>query len=246
MPADPDARAGRPRPRRPWSIAMRWHDLAFLHWPVAPSVLRAQLPVGLELDTFDGAAWLGVVPFRMSAVRPRWLPALPGLSAFPEINLRTYVCAEGKPGVWFFSLDVTRSLAVRVARSAFHLPYFRARMRVEREGEWIRYASRRRGPGTQAGFAGRYRPAGEVFRAAPGSIDAWLTERYCLYTADRRGRLLRGDIDHAPWPLQRAAVELQDNTLADGAGLPPTRGEPLAHFARRLDVVAWGLRPVGA
>ena len=220
---------------------MRWHDLAFLHWPVRPARLREHLPAGLELDTFDGSAWLGVVPFRISGVRPRRMPALPGISAFPEINLRTYVRAEDKPGVWFFSLDVTSRLAVAIARAWFHLPYHRARVScVERDG-WIDSTHAR---DAHVGFAARYRGVGAAFRAAPGSREAFLVERYCLYAADRRGRLLRADVHHAPWTLQHAGCELERDTLAAPLGLRDARGEPLAHFVRALEVVAWSPVPV--
>ncbi|MCA8979274.1 MAG: DUF2071 domain-containing protein [Planctomycetes bacterium] len=216
---------------------MRWHDLAFLHWRVDADVLRRHIPAELQLDTFDGAAWLGVVPFRMSHVGPRWVPPIPGVHAFPELNLRTYVTADGKPGVWFFSLDVTKRFAVWAARTFFHLPYFRAEMRFERDGDAIRYASER---GVERfGFTGRYRPTGDVYLSQPGTLESWLTERYCLYAADSRGRVFRGEIHHAPWPLQRAEVEVEQNTLCRQVGIDALEGEPLAHFVRELDVVAW-------
>jgi uncharacterized protein YqjF (DUF2071 family) len=221
---------------------MRWLDLAFLHWRVEPAALRDRLPRGLELDLHDGSAWLGLVPFRMSGIRPRFLPGLPGARAFPELNLRTYVTTGGKPGVWFFGLDVPNPLAVRVARSRFHLPYFRSRMSVREEDGWIHYRSERTHPDAPpASFAGRYRPRGEAAPARPGSLEWFLTERYCLYSADARGRLFRGDVQHAPWPLQAAELELEHNGATQQIGLAPPTTPPLAHFARRLDVVAWTL-----
>jgi uncharacterized protein YqjF (DUF2071 family) len=234
-----------PVPARPWSLAMRWHELAFLHRPVRPESVRALLPPGLELDTFDGDAWLGSVPFRMSGVRFRLAPPLPGHSAFPEINLRTYVTAQGKPGVWFFSLDVPRRLVVAGARALFHLPYHRARMAVHTRAGWVDYASERATRGTPAGFRGLYRGTGAAFRGAPGSLEAWLVERYCLYAADRRGRVFRCDVHHAPWTLQRAECEIERDTLSDPLGLSPSDGEPLAHYAHELEVVAWTPRPIG-
>lgn len=229
-----------PLPQRPWILNMRWHDLAFLHWPVDAARLRERIPSGLELETFDGTAWLGVVPFRMSHVGPRFVPPIPGVHAFPELNLRTYVTADGKPGVWFFSLDVTKRLAVWAARTFFHLPYFRAAMQFAREGEAIRYASER--GADRLGFRGRYAPTSEVFRSQPGSFEAWATERYCLYATAARGRVLRGDIHHEPWPLQTAEVEIEANTLARQVGIAELQGAPIAHFARDLSVVAWPLK----
>ncbi|MFN0066005.1 MAG: YqjF family protein [Limisphaerales bacterium] len=232
---------------RGWSLAMTWHDLLFAHWPIASEALRALLPrtdPPLDLDLRDGAAWLGIVPFRMSGIRFRWLPPVPGTAAFPELNVRTYVTAHGRPGVWFFSLDAASPLAVRAARATFHLPYFDADMACAADGDGVRYRSRRthRGGG-EAQLEARYRPAGEVFRSAPGSLEHWLTERYRLFAADRRGRLWRGEIQHGPWPLQPAAVEFAalDMTRWLGLGLPAT--PPHLLFARRLEVRAWRLGP---
>lgn len=226
----------------PWVLAMAWEDLAFLHWPVDPSRLRALVPAGLELETFDGSAWIGVVPFRMSGVRLRCLLPLPWISAFAELNVRTYVTRSGKPGVWFFSLDAANPLAVRGARRTFHLPYFDARMRCERHGEEVIYAScrtHRRAPA--ADFAARYQPVSEATASPPGSLEHWLTERYCLYAEDGRGRLLRGEIHHRSWPLQAARVEIERNTMLAPLNLELPASAPLCHFARRLDVVAWPL-----
>jgi len=235
-----------PRPRRPWLLVMQWHDLLFAHWPVRAEQLRPFIPPPLELDTFDGWAWLAVVPFRMAGTRPRGTPALPRVGAFPELNVRTYVSAGGKAGVWFFSLDAANPLAVEVARLAYHLPYVHAEMGCRHEGDAISYASQRRpGKPLPAEFRGRYQPTGPAYRSAPGGLEHWLTERYCLYAANRRGRVWRGEIDHAPWPLQPAEAEIVHNTMAAPLGLR-LQGAPLLHFARRLDVVAWGLERVGA
>lgn len=220
---------------------MRWHDLLFMHWPVAPSALRPFLPPALELETFAGAAWLGVVPFRMTGVRLRFTPALPGLAAFPELNVRTYVTAGGKPGVWFFSLDAAKPLAVEAARLGYHLPYQHARMHCDTLGTTIEYCSERCHSGAPpARFHARYWPTGPVYAAAPASLESWLTERYCLYAANRHGRVWRGDIDHQPWPLQPAAATIKANSMVAPLGLS-LDGPPLLHFARRLDVVAWSL-----
>lgn len=229
-----------PAPRRPWVMAMQWHDLLFAHWPVPAARLRPLLPPGLALQTWGGAAWLGVVPFMMRGVRARALPPIPPVAAFAELNVRTYVELDGRPGVWFFSLDAASPLAVRGARYGFHLPYFDAAMACERAGPGVRYASRRTHPGARpAALRAAYRPAGPPAPAAPGSLDHWLTERYCLYAADRRGRVWRGEIHHAPWPLQPAELEIEQNAMAAQVGLD-LPGPPAAlHFVRRLDVVAW-------
>ena len=239
-----------PLPARPWAMTMTWRDLLFAHWSFAPEVVRSRLPQALELDTFDGRAWVGVVPFRMERVGPRGLGALParlpGPRAFPELNVRTYVRHQGKPGVWFWSLDAASAAAVWGGRTFFHLPYFRAEMTVGERGGWVDYRSRRTDRRIGAGeLAGRYRPAGESFRARPGSLEHWLTERYCLYAVDRRGRVRRGEIHHPPWPLAEAEAEFGVLTVADAHALrlegEPGGRTPLLHFAARLDVVAWWL-----
>lgn len=233
-----------PRPRRPWLLAMQWYDLLFMHWPLPAEALRPYIPTALELQTFDGAAWLGVVPFRMAGVRPRGTPPLPGLSAFAELNVRTYVTAGGKPGVWFFSLDAASPPAVEAARMFYHLPYFHARMRCQSTGDGVHYTSVRTHNGAApATFGAVYRPIGAEYSAAAGSLEHWLTERYCLYAANRRGRVWRGEIDHRQWPLQPAAAEVRHNTMAARLGLH-LAGPPLLHFARRLAVQAWSLEPV--
>jgi len=237
-----------PMPRRPWVMTMSWHDLLFAHYRVPAHVLRALVPAGLELDTHDGEAWLAVVPFRMSHVGPRGLGSLPWVSAFPELNVRTYVRAEGKAGVWFFSLDAASRVAVEAARLGFHLPYLHARMRCHRDGEgWVHYESARHDRrGSGARLRGRYRPTGPVNPPGPGSLEAFLTDRFCLYAADGRGRLFRGDIHHQQWPLRTAELILDESTMALAAGVAVPEQVPLLHFADRVDVVAWNLERVGA
>jgi uncharacterized protein YqjF (DUF2071 family) len=228
-------------------MAMQWHDLLFMHWPVSPEALRPNIPLALALETFEGVAWLGVTPFRMAGARPRLLPPLPWVSAFPELNVRTYVTAEGKPGVWFFSLDAGNPLAVRGARAFFHLPYYDADMEAESDGGVVRYISTRTHRGAPSAiFAGHYRPSGPAYHAAGDSLEYWLTERYCLYAADRQGGIWRGDIHHARWPLQPAEAAIACNTMADQLRLRLPQREPLLHFAQRLDVVAWALEAVQA
>lgn len=229
-----------PLPDRPWRMTMSWLDLLFAHWSFPPEVIRALLPPNLTLDTFEGRAWVGVVPFRMENVGPPGLNWLPGVSAFPELNVRTYVVHEGKPGVWFFSLDAASMLAVQAARLGFHLPYFYAHMRCEEREGWIHYESERDHTGVQSGgFVGRYRPVGEVYHSAPGTLEAWLTERYCLYAANRKGQIRRGEIHHVQWPLQRAEAETQTCTVTQAWGIQLVGQPETLHFVKRLDVVAW-------
>lgn len=221
-------------------MRMTWHELLLLHWPVSLKSLRPLIPPSLEIDTYDRQAWIGVVPFRMSGVTGRRLPALPGLSSFLELNVRTYVSAQGKPGVWFFSLDANQRLAVRAARRWFHLPYQDARMSLKRDRGEIHYRSRRAGrDALPAELDVRYSAAGDPYQAQTGSLDDWLTARYCLYAADRRGRLFRGDIVHQPWSLQAARAQVTHNTMVDPLGITLPAVAPLIHYAHRTEVVAW-------
>jgi len=226
-------------PERPWVGRMTWNDLLFMHWRVKASAVRSLVPKGLEVDVFDGDAWIGVIPFLMTDVRARFVPSAFAFN-FPELNVRTYVRRREKAGVWFFSLDAASRLAVWTARRLFHLPYQSAKMSTVPVGGVIDYRSRRSSAdGVQ--LICRYRPVGSLFRADAGTLDSWLTDRYCLFAANRRGKIFRGDIYHEPWPLQRAEVEIETNTMTTplGIALPPQA--PLLHFAKRLDVLAWSL-----
>lgn len=234
-----------PLPSGPWVMHQSWHDLLFAHWPIPIEVMRQAVPDSLTLDTFDGQAWIGVVPFRMSGVRPRYVPSVPWLSAFPELNVRTYVKVGDKPGVFFFSLEAANPVAVQIARSFFHLPYFEARMLLRDTGDWIYYHSKRTHAGAPpAELVGRYRPTSEPYTSQNGTHESWLTERYCLYSQDRAGRLYRGEIHHIQWPLQKAEAEITVNTMTLPPGLPLPNVPPLLHFARQLDVIVWPLRAV--
>lgn len=231
-----------PMPASPWVMTQTWHDLLFAHWPVDVASLRAKIPAGFELDLFEGQAWLGVVPFRMTNVAPRGVPALPWVSAFPELNVRTYVRVGGTPGVYFFSLDAANPLAVGVARALIHLPYYSASMQVESRDGWIHYNSRRiPSSGNPAALSGRYRPTGDARAPLVGTLEYFLTERYCLFTVDRAFRAHRLDIHHPPWPLQPAEAELTVNTMADAAGIRLPDIAPLLHFSLRQDMVGWML-----
>jgi uncharacterized protein len=219
-------------------MAQTWHDLLFAHWPIAEDILRQLVPGQLPLDSFEGSCWVGVVPFHMSGIHARGVPPLPGLSRFPELNVRTYVSLEGKPGVYFFSLDAANLPAVWAARRFYHLPYFHAKMSTKTDGEYINYESRRYQ--SNAEFRGRYRPIGPVTLRAKGSLEHWLTERYCLYTV-AGGGVFRGEIHHQPWPVQNAEAEIGLNTVASAAGIPLPASQPLLHFARQLEVLIWPL-----
>jgi len=232
-----------PLPKQPWVMQMTWSDLLFAHWPIELDVVASLLPAGLTLDTRDGKAWVGVVPFTMSNIAPRLCPPIPGLSRFVELNVRTYVSVSGKPGVSFFSLDAASRVAVRVARATFNLPYMDAKMAIGRdEGGVISYQSQRTHRGERsADYDASYSAAGEFFQAEPGSLEQWLTARYCLYSANRKGRIFRGEIDHPPWSLARATCTERTNTMGEPFGFA-FRGDPHLLFAKPVDVRAWLVR----
>jgi uncharacterized protein YqjF (DUF2071 family) len=212
----------------------------FAHWPVREERLRPLVPAGLELDTFEGRAWIGVVALRIVGSRLRGGPPAP---AFPELNVRTYATAGGLPGVVFLSLDAASAAMVAVGRHLYGLPYLRARMASRRDGDAVDFRSRRadrRAP--DAAFAARYRPTGPVAMAAPGSLEWWLTERYRMYSAGRRGVARRSEVRHPPWPLQPADAEITVNTMTLPLGIA-VRGRPVLHVARRVEARFWRPRP---
>ena len=227
-----------PLPGGSWLMAQTWESLLFAHWTMPPGRLRPQVPAELELDTYEGDAYVAVTPFRVTNLRLRGLPPLPRLSTFLELNCRTYVRHRGeRPGIWFFSLDASSRFAVAVARRTYKLPYFQARMEGPPHYRCARIEAER--PHV---FEGTYRPIGRTFNAEPGSLEHFLTERYCLYTTDEAGALQRADIHHPAWPLQAAEAEIELNTIPpDGLEVG---GEPLLHYAARQDVLIWPLRPV--
>lgn len=236
-----------PIPPSPWLMTQTWHELLFAHWRVETDTLRRLVPSAFDIDTFEGRGWLGIVPFRMTNVAPRFVPALPWISAFPELNVRTYVRVGERRGVYFFSLDATNPVAVGVARTLVHLPYFTASMECqEREDGWIQYRSERTSTaGPPATLHARYRPTGPAMPPPPGTLEHFLTERYCLFTVDKAGHPYTLDIHHPPWPLQPAEAVIERNTMARAAGITLPVVPPLLHFARRQDMVAWGLEKIG-
>ena len=233
-----------PLPAERWSWRQTWCDLLFAHWPVPAPLLRPHVPPGLRLQECDGSAWLGVVPFRMEDVTMRNVPPVPLLSAFPELNVRTYVERDGRPGVWFFSLDTTNRLAVVGARTLFHLPYCRASMRVDGVGGGFRYRSTRDEP-PPAELRLSYAPTAAAFEAKPGTLDHFLTERYCLYAASAGGGLYITEVHHPPWQLQPARAEIETNTMGAQLGLTFPAQPTTLHFARRQEVVIWNPTRLG-
>ncbi len=224
----------------PWLFRMRWLDLLFVHWPVDADSVQARLPQGLELETFEGRPWVGVVPFTMADVAPRGVPAFPRFSRFPEVNVRTYVRHRGLPGVWFFSLDAASWPTVVGGRSVFHLPYHHGTMSSRRHVTGFSEVLLRRG---RLRFSTRFWPDGPIEPGGPGSFDEWSTDRRRLFSVDGRGHVWRSEIDHQPWPLQPAGCTMSGaKELIEAAGLKLALRDdetPVMRFSRRLDVHGW-------
>lgn len=229
-----------PVPSTPWKMTQTWHQLLFLHWRVEPDALYPRIPKSLKLDTYDGWAWLSIVAFHITGARLRLMPAVPPMSRFPELNIRTYVTCENKPGVYFFSLDAANPLAVNGAKIFYHLPYDVAKITVEKADGWVYYHSRRRGSAKE--FKARYRPESSVFHAEPGSLPYWLSERYCLYT-EHKQCLYRCEILHEPWPLQQAQVEIIKNTMIDIDSVSLSK-PALVQYADRQKARMWELQKI--
>lgn len=241
-----------PQPDGQWIMRQHWCDLLFAHWSVDPAALRARIPRELELDLDNlGRAWLAVVPFRMENIRFFFTPAAPWISAFPELNVRTYVKYNGEPGVYFFSLDAANPVGCALGRAWFYLPYEHARMRLNHGGDPVTYSSFRRhaardgdGSTLAAGFVAEYSPAGPVYYSQPGSLEHWLTERYRLFSYDfANSRVWVGEIQHGPWPLQPARARIFVNTMARPVGLDLTPAPELLHFVRNIEVLCWRPAP---
>lgn len=226
----------------------RWERLLFLHWSWDAAAIQATLPPGLTVDTFNGRGWIGVVPFFMRGVRPAWLPPFPGLANFLELNVRTYVFdAKGRPGVWFYSLDCNQPIAVKAARTFFHLLYERAEMTaVVDENGLVDYRALRRGTERESRFC--YRENGDATLAVPGSLEFFLIERYRLFSYDeRRGRLFTGRVWHEPYRVRGAEVSEWDDVMlrVDGFDSP---GRPPDHLcaAEAVQVRVFSPERVGA
>lgn len=242
----------RPLPSGRWVMTQRWNDLLFAHWPLPASSLAHLIPEGLQIDTYQGSAWLGVVPFWMDRIKFRGLPTLPFIRSFPELNLRTYVRDQhtGAPGVYFLCLEAANPLAVGFARTMYNLPYHWAEMRLDQRSEReFAFYSRRRLSKRPVLFKARYRglgPTRKLAESRSGSLEYFLTERYTLFTRDRAGHPMRANIHHIPWPLEEAEAEIEQNDLPATFGIKLPDEEPVLHYSRRLAVYVWQLERVQA
>lgn len=239
----PTLRESCPRSR---AMVQSWRDLLFVHWEVPLSLLRPLVPPALSIDTFEGRAFLGLVPFTMRGIRLSYLPPVPGTTAFHETNLRTYVHRRGRdPGVWFFSLDAANALAVKVARAFFHLPYFKARMRMSVQNTSIEYASERMWPEpVPASIEARWTIGEALGPSVPGTLQHFFLERYILYAKAPNGALHLGRIHHAPYPARAARLDHLRESLSAAAGLGPLRDPMSILFSPGVDVDVFALEAI--
>lgn len=234
---------------RAHSIIMRWTHLAFLHWRVPAELVQASLPTGLEVDTFDNSAWIGLVPFAMPIIRPRYWPpgiTLPRVTEFRECNVRTYATLNGTKGVWFYSLDAGSPLACWAARTFWQLPYYRAKIRVMRADDTISYTVQRRHKTYRGGgpmMRARWTIGDRLPPSKPGSLEHFLTERYWLFAQRRNGRLERGRVSHPQWPLRSATLLDLEDELVASAGFGALDHMPIVHAADPIDVLGCTLEP---
>jgi uncharacterized protein YqjF (DUF2071 family) len=239
------SRESHPPPSGRWLISQYWNNLLFAHWPVPASSLAPLVPEGLQVDTFQGSAWLGIMPFWMDRIKFHGLPPIPGARSFPDLSLRTYVREErtGTQGVVCLSLDASNLLAVAAGRAFYRLPYHWAEMhmaqRTERE---FSFFSRRRFAGRSVVFKARYRglgPSRKLAENRPGTLESFLIERYCLFSTNRDGQPIRATLHHSSWPLEEAQAEIEQNNLAEVLGLQLPDQEPVLHYSRQLAVYVW-------
>jgi hypothetical protein len=228
-----------PLPAGRWLVAQSWLDLLFAHWSVEREVIRRLVPPELELDTFEGRCWVAVVPFRMRTVRFAGCPPVSGTSAFAEVNVRTYVKHDGRSGVFFLSLDASNPIAVAIGRRMYGLPYLRAEITMRTDATVLRTRCQRTETAwPPAAFAATYGPHEPPAIAAPGTLEHWLTERYCFYTATPAQGIRRTEIHHLPWQLQPAVLDVEHNSLLEPFGIT-VAAQPLLHFSAAQHVVAW-------
>jgi uncharacterized protein len=242
-PAEIDRLSIRERPKGLPIMKQNWGKLLFMHWRIPVEVLRPHIPARLAIDTYDNSAWIAIAPFTMWGVRLSFTPAIPWVSELHELNVRTYVHLDDVPGVWFFSLDTNSLPAVLGARALYHLPYYHAEIELTQDDATIHYKLRRQQAERPAEFQATWTIGASLPEARPGSLEFFLTERYCLYSISD-DRLYRARIHHRPWPLQRATVSKLYSTMIESHGLPTPTGAPLLHYAEALAVDIWPIEQV--
>jgi len=235
-----------PLPLKNWIMRQSWRNSLFIHWPIPAEVLRPHIPSVLEIDTYNGSAWLGVVVFVMGGIYPRGLSSISLTPPFPEINVRTYVHYNGKPGIFFMSLDVGDWASCTIAKRWYRLPYKKADISSRKEGQTFYCQSVRKGTKNPlTSFQVKYTPLSEVYFPKDGTLDDWLTERYCLYSTNNGINIYCSEIHHRPWPLQKVEAEISRNTLLMPFKIDGTEVQPIYHFSKGVDTFFWNIKKTG-
>ncbi len=228
-------------PTGKWILRQSWKDLLFIHWPVSATSLRNHVPKGLQIDTYKGQAWVGIVLFKMERIHIKGVP-IPLFSQFPEINVRTYVTGNGKSGVFFLTLDAHHWVTFTLAKKWFHLPYKYSTIFFEKNEDVISFESIRKHNGEiPAVFKATYYPISEIFNAKTDTLEHWLTERYCFFSTDTKSNIFCGEIQHYPWELQRAKVEIHKNTLLSSLNICKSEIKPILHFSSGVESLIWNV-----
>ncbi len=234
-----------PLPSKNWIMRQRWRNLLFSHWPIPLETLRRHIPSELEIDTYQGRAYLGVIVFMIEGIHLRGLSSLSLTPVFSEVNLRTYVHYQGKPGVFFLSLDVGDWASYTIAKRWYRLPYKKALISFQKEGQSFACQSVRKGTiDPPISFGVKYAPASEVYVPKEGTLDHWLTERYCLFSTNNGSNIYCGEIHHRPWPLQKAKADISKNTLFTPFRMEGSEGKPICHFSKGLDTLFWNIKKI--
>lgn len=234
-----------PLPSANWIMKQSWRNLLFIHWPIQPELLRPYIPPSLQLDIFNGSAWLSVVVFDMIGIYPRGCSSVSLTPKFSEVNVRTYVQYEGKPGVYFLSLDVGDWASLHIAKKWYRLPYYHAVTSIRKIGQTFHYESIRKGKSTTSITSkGTYTPVSDVFFSRKETLEHWLTERYCLYSTDQKANLYCGEIHHRPWPLQQTEIEITSHTLFHPYHIDVKDVQPVYHFSKGIDTLFWNIKKI--
>lgn len=225
-------------PKLPWVMKQTWQDLLFAHYPVKLEVLQQVVPSVFQLEQYNGTAWIGVVPFRVQNHRVRFLPPMPGINRFLQLNVRTYVTINGKRGVYFLSIDMNHLIARQLAKSLFYMPTQTATINMSHNECGIYFNSKTVEKGHPE-FECQYTPIGQPFYARKETFEAWLVERYSMYSLNRRGEVVRCDILHDYWPLQYVDVEINNNSIFQNRGIQVASKDPILHYAKRMEAYLW-------
>jgi len=232
-------RIDKPNQKRKWIMTQTWEHLLFANWPVPADAIRRLIPEELEVDTYDGQAWISVIPFLMSGIRLRVCPVIPYTSTFTEINVRTYVKSKTQAGVFFLTLDASNPLVTRIAKAWYRLPYYHAKMSFQQQREQIEFRSSRMGF-VPADFYGRYRPVDKCFHPREGTIEHWLTERYIHYCkCAATSQVFHGEVFHQPWKLQEAKAEIDINTMTQNLNITLSNQPTLVYYSRGVEALIW-------